>query len=356
MVWIAQPSGCGGEVPDFPQLKIFFYSTVFSPSVGGIESMAELLCREFTALGHDVVLATLTPGDGEFPFEVRRGCTAIELQRLASWCDVHLQANVSLKAAWLRAIAPLKTFYRHGNVYQRDDGSKGVVEHLKTALARVTPSVANSTYTAEKTGAKFVVLNAYDDATFGPAPDWGDKDRDLVFLGRLVSQKGCDTLIEALGRLATRGHRPCLTVIGEGPDRAGLDRQVKAVGVAEQVRFAGALKGYTLAKQLERHKVLVVPSRYEEPFGIVALEGLACGCLPIVSRRGGLVDAIGGHGFSFPNGDASALEERLDEVLSDINAARARLDGVETHLARCRSRAVAAQYIAIFERYLGGSL
>jgi len=333
-------------------VKIFFYSTFFAPSVGGIEKMAELLCREFTELGHDVVLATEISGDGNFPFAVRRRPSAIEEIRLVRWCDVHIQANVSLKAAWIRAIAPRKTFYRHGNVYQRDDGTKRMVDRLKTALARTTPGIANSVYTAERTGANHVILNAYDDATFGPAPDWAKKDRDLVFLGRLVSQKGCDTLIAALGRLAAHGRHPGLTVIGDGPDRTYLERQARQSGVDGQVRFLGGLKGRVLADELARHRVMVVPSRYEEPFGIVALEGLASGCIPIVSERGGLIDAIGGHGFTFPNGDAAALADRLEEVLGDMGRARKRLTGAEDHLAGCSARAVAEHYITVFQRHL----
>lgn len=333
-------------------MRIFFYSTVFAPSVGGIERLAETLCREFVALGHEVVLATETAGDNGYPFTVSRGASRAELRRLLRWCDVHVQANVSLKAAWMRFLAPRRTFYQHNNVYQRDDGSKHVLDHAKTALARATPGIANSAYTAERTGAEHVILNAYDDETFGPAPPWEDKDRELVFLGRLVSQKGCDTLIEALAHLAARDIRPGLTIIGDGPDRAALERMSAERDLAGQIRFLGGLTGDDLAAELSRHRVIVVPSRYEEPFGIVALEGLACGCIPIVSERGGLTDAIGGHGYSFPNGDAAALADRLEGVLRDMPAARARLDGVERHLARCRARAVAERYLEVFARHV----
>lgn len=333
-------------------MNIFFYSTVFAPSVGGVEKMAELLCREFTSLGHNVVLATETAGNGNFPFPVRRCPSFLQASRLINWCDIHIQANVSLKAAWMRLIAPQKTFYRHGNVYQRDDGTKRGVDWLKTALAYATPGIANSTYTAARTGAEHVILNAYDDAIFGFAPDWAKKDRDLVFLGRLVSQKGCDTLIDALGRLAVQGLRPGLTVIGDGPDRCKLERQAEVVGVADHVQFAGGMKGRALADELARHRVMVVPSRYEEPFGIVTLEGLASGCIPVVSERGGLVDAIAGHGFTFPNGDVGALAACLEMVLEDMDTARQRLAGVVDHLALCSARAVAERYIAVFERHL----
>lgn len=333
-------------------MKIFFYSTYFAPSVGGIERMAELLCREFTHLGHDVVLATLTPGNGDFPFEVVRRPSFGKMWELLRWSDIHIQANVSLKVAYARVLAAGRMFYRHGNVYQRDDGTKGPLEHIKTALARVTPGIANSTYTAARTGAAHVVLNAYDDDIFGPPPAWDTKDRDLVFLGRLVSQKGCDTLVEALGLLTQRGLCPDLTIIGDGPDSASLAQQVARANLQAHVRFVGLLKGHALADMLARHRVMVVPSRYEEPFGIVALEGLASGCVPIVSERGGLVDAIAGHGITFANGDATELADCLEEVLDDMDAARVRLNGVDDHLARCRSRQVAAQYIDVFQKHL----
>jgi len=333
-------------------MRIFFYSTAFAPSVGGIEMLVETLCREFVALGHEVRVATETAGQAAAPFPVVRRPTQGQFIKLVAWCDVHVQANVALKAAWTLALAPRKIVYQHNNVYQRDDATKRPLDHLKTALARLTPGIANSSYTARRVGAEYVILNAYNDATFGPPFDWSAKDSDLVFLGRLVSQKGCDTLIDALAQLAACGRRPGLTVIGDGPDRTALEQQAASSGIGGQVRFLGSLTGTSLADELRRHRIMVVPSRYEEPFGIVALEGLACGCLPVVSERGGLTDAIAGHGFTFPNGDAAALADRLEEILNDIHRARARLDGVEAHLDQCRARAVAKRYLNVFEHHI----
>lgn len=186
-------------------MKILFYTTVFAPNVGGIEKLAETLCRQFVLMGHDVRLVTETLGEADMPFEVIRRPTKRHLLNLLTWCDVHLQANVSLKMAWMRFFALKKTVYQHNNVYQRDDGSKGVLDHFKTALAHTTPSIANSHYTAVRTGTKDVIFNAYDERTFSSALGKIEKDRDLVFLGRLVSQKGCDVLIDALEKLAIRG-------------------------------------------------------------------------------------------------------------------------------------------------------
>ena len=334
-------------------MKIFFFTTVFAPSVGGIERLAETLCAEFVAMGHEVRMATMTSGAGAFTFPVIRRPGPREFLRLLRWCDVHVQANVALKHAWPRVMFPRKFVYRYANAYQRDDGSRGLLDWLKVAIARNSCGIANSSYTAARTGARHVVLNAYDDSVFRTTQPWETRSGDLVFLGRLVSQKGCDTLLRALGRLRAEGAYPHLTIIGDGPDRPALEHLSEQMGIGKQVRFVGMLGGKALAEELNRHKVMVVPSRYEEPFGIVALEGLACGCVPVVSERGGLVDAIGGHGFTFPNADDEALARVLAEVLGAPEEARARLSGVQAHLAECSARRVAERYLDIFRQHTG---
>jgi glycosyltransferase involved in cell wall biosynthesis len=333
-------------------MRIFVFSTVFAPSVGGIERVVELLCRHLAARGHEVRLATTTPGDPEtdhgWPFAVLRRPGPRRFWALLRWCDLHLQANVSLKHAWPRLVAPARFVYQHHNVYQRDDGTLALPDRLKRRLARRTPGIANSRYTAAALGCAHVVGNPYDDATFRTEVPWDERPGELVFLGRLVSQKGADVLIRALDRLRRAGRTPRLTVIGDGPDRAPLARLAAATGVAPQVTFTGNLQGEALVRALNRHRVFVAPSRYEEPFGVVALEALACGCVPVVSERGGFTDAVGRHGVTFPNGDDGALAARLDDLLADPAAARAHLEGVAAHLARFRAEAVAARYLELF--------
>ncbi|WP_046865763.1 glycosyltransferase family 4 protein [Microvirga massiliensis] len=335
-------------------MRIFFFSTVFAPSVGGIERLAETLCAEFAAKGHDVRLATLTPciEKERRPFAVIRRPSLIQFLELLRWSEIHIQANVSLKYTFPRVLQPKRLVYQHNNVYQRDDGTLGVLDHLKCLIARHTLGIANSCYTAGKLGCARTVYNAYDDFVFCSTVPWDNRDRDIVFLGRLVSQKGCDVLMRALGRLSRDGLRPSVTIIGDGPDRHMLEMLAQTAGVKAQVRFTGTLAGFALAAELNRHRVLVVPSTYEEPFGIVALEGLACGCLAVVSERGGLIEAIGPHGLTFPNGDEAALARTLAEVVCGWDVARARLAGIDMHLANYRASVVAERYLAIFEELL----
>lgn len=331
-------------------MKIFFFTIPFDPQVGGLEQQAMTAAAGLTRIGHEVRLATMTPGLEEgYPYEVIRQPSLGAFRRLAAWSDIQVQLNVSLKFALPARMARRPLVYLHGNTYQQDDGSLTWRDRLKRRLARGMPGIANSRYTAGKLGVKHLVLNPYDDGLFRVTVPRAERGRDLVFLGRLVTQKGCDVLIEALKRLP-EDLSPSLTIIGDGPERLALEEAAAPLG--DRVRFAGILRGEALVAELNAHRIFVAPSTYEEPFGIVALEAMACGCLPVVSERGGLIDAIGPHGLRFANGDADALAERLTALLRDPEGHAPLLDGVEAHLAGFTVEGVARGYARVFEQVL----
>src|SRR5689334_13350053 len=83
-------------------------------------------------------------------------------------------------------------------------------------------------------------------------------------------------------------------------------RKSKAWASGSQVELTGIKSGSDLARYLARHRVMAVPSRCEEGFGIVALEGIACGCVVVGTNLGGLPEAIGPVGIVVPNGDSGA--------------------------------------------------
>jgi glycogen synthase len=174
------------------------------------------------------------------------------------------------------------------------------------------------------------------------------RDGDLVFLGRLVSDKGADTLLRALGELKAAGLQPRLSIVGSGPEEEMLRALSAELGLEAQVTFAGAQSGEPLARLINAHRIMVVPSRWAEPFGIVALEGIACGCVVVGSSGGGLPDAIGPCGLCFPNGDSSALAAALRRLLTEQGLIAHFRAGAAAHLARHTTRAVAGEYLRVF--------
>jgi glycogen synthase len=335
-------------------MRLLTYSTVFLPSIGGMQNRLRVLATEFVRQGIDVTVVTETPGNGNdsFPFPVVRRPSLRAFCSLLREADLLHQNNLTLRCLHPLVLVPRPLVVSHHSEYVRNSDRRGFRDLLKLGVARFTVNIACSRSIARQFPHCSVVLNPYDDTIF-TNHGW-KRDRDLIFVGRLVSQKGCDTLIEALSLLRRSGLRPSCMIVGGGPERHRLQAMATEHGVSGQVEFAGPLEPVSVADMLNQHRIIVVPSRCREGFGIVALEGLACGCLPVVSRQGGLVEATGGYGTTFVNGSAQDLARALAETLRDWRAARAKLDGAEAHLAARTPQAVARGYIEVFRTTLSG--
>jgi glycosyltransferase involved in cell wall biosynthesis len=322
-------------------VKILLGSHHFFPSTGGIETVSNLLAREFITQGHEVRVITQTPGDGEFPFAVIRQPGALELLRQLRWSDVFLQNNISLRTLWPLLLVRRPLFIAHQTWITNPDGTTGWQHRLKRLVLRYATSFAISSAIADSLPCPSVrVRNPFDNEIFADAA--GNRPNELIFVGRLVSDKGAGLLFDALKLLKTT---PRLTIVGDGPERAALEKQAQELQGQAQIEFVGSRKGEQLASLLRQHQVLVVPSLWQEPFGIVALEGIACGCVVIGSAGGGLAEAIGPCGATFPNGDAPALAAAISRLLDDP-AERDRLrDKAPAHLARFTPHRVAAVYL-----------
>jgi glycosyltransferase involved in cell wall biosynthesis len=146
--------------------------------------------------------------------------------------------------------------------------------------------------------------------------------------------------------------RPTFTIVGSGPEKTRLQQISAELGLSEQVVFAGPKSGSALANELRRHRILVVPSLYEEPFGIVALEGIASGCVAVGSQGGGLKDAIGPCGMTFPNGDVGAFAGCLEKLLSDRDLWKAFRENASAHLAEFNSSKLGRNYLAVLHSAL----
>jgi glycosyltransferase involved in cell wall biosynthesis len=337
-------------------MRVLIYSPAYLPRLGGLELNTATLARGLAAAGDEVVVVTTTPdtsgspGASDGSFDVVRRPSPLELLRWTRWSDVVLHQNLSLRGLWPLGLVRRPLVVAHHSWYRRD-GRVGWRERLKRAVvARAGGSVSVSrAIAADLASPSTVVPNAYRAELFFDEPAIA-RERDLLFVGRLVSDKGVDDLIEALARLAAAGVRLDLTLVGEGPERPALERLASERGVADLVRFAGTLSGRLLADAFRRHRVVVVPSRYDEPFGIVALEAIACGCAVVGSRGGGLVEAIGPCGLTYPNGDVEALVEAIREVAgSPVRRAELRRPAA-AHLMLHRPEAMASGYRAVLER------
>ena len=159
-------------------------------------------------------------------------------------------------------------------------------------------------------------------------------------------------MLESLAALRRLGLTPGLTIIGDGPEAGSLRRLAERLTVQDQVTFTGPLTGEALVEMLNRHRIMIAPSRLAEPFGVVALEGIACGCAVVASENGGLRCAVGPCGLFFPNGDAPALAAALARLLPDETLRLELWSHAGEHLGKHRAARVAAAYLQEFEKAL----
>jgi len=334
-------------------MKILMSSHFFHPSVGGIEEVSRVLALELVRSGQEVRIITSTRenGDVQFPFEVIRAPGARELIRQVRWCDVYFHNNISLRTAWpLLFVRRPWVVAHHTWIMRHTYDREGWRDKIKHHVIRMARNIAISEPVARHVvrAPSVVIGNPYRDDLFRELPGV-DRNLDLVFLGRLVVDKGVDLLLAAMALMKTKGAIPNLTIIGDGPEREALERQAEALGITSQVTFAGTVTGEDLVLLLNRHKLVVIPSRWQEPFGLAALEAVACGCVAVVADCGGLPDAIGPCGVLFKHEDIHSLAERLEELMLKGGRIQKFRVGAEEHLRKHLAENVAARYLSVLQ-------
>ena len=133
----------------------------------------------------------------------------------------------------------------------------------------------------------------------------------FAFQGRLVSTKGVRLLFEAARILRGQNRSFELLIIGDGPERASLERFACESQIGAQVRFAGRLIGTQLDAELSQALAVVVPSLGGEVFGLVVAENMLRALPVVASDLGAFTEVLGDTGLTFRTGDATALASSL---------------------------------------------
>jgi glycogen synthase len=180
-----------------------------------------------------------------------------------------------------------------------------------------------------------VIPNGIDPLDLEPVADdlpglrarFARSDERLVLLvGRLVYEKGFHLALDALAEASKRRGNVRFVVAGTGTAETELKRQARRLGLTRHGTFLGWVGDDMLHSLYRVAEVVIVPSIYE-PFGLVALEAMASGCLCVVADTGGLREVVpvgGSVGLRFPSRDSTALGEVLERILGD-DAERARV-------------------------------
>ena len=174
----------------------------------------------------------------------------------------------------------------------------------------------------------------------------------VVFAGRLVWEKGVDVLLESFARVQQQIPEATLLIAGDGIERGELESMVARLDLQEQVFFLGHLSSVSVESAFKEAWVQVVPSRWAEPFGLVAAEAHMRGTAVIASNQGGLTEIVsdGETGFLVPPDNSIALAEKLVTILQDRKLAESfGKKGREVVLEKFSENAYVDNFLALYK-------
>lgn len=327
-------------------MQILIFSTVFYPLRGGIENLTLNLSKEFIDKGHEVKVITYQKQtDPLKDIDVYYAPSFSKMLELFLWCKVYYMPNISLKGIWPMMLVPQKRWVISQNDFSLTNNVNplSLIKLLLIKFSSKNISVSKSVAESINTSSE-IIYNCYDDAVF-TRQNLVPRVLDFVFVGRLVSQKGCDTLVKACADL----QQPFkLTIVGDGPEMFKLKSLTESLNLTEQINFVGTKTSIEIVEILNQHRVLVIPSNGKEGFGIVALEGLACGCRVIAADAGGLAEAVGSFGKLFESGNVQQLNYLLKEALQEQNNPIYTEQELADYLSNYKTRVVAQKYLSVF--------
>lgn len=251
------------------------------------------------------------------------GPDIIHARNTGAWIDAALAWFVAGRRGQL-------AFSFHG--WSRPDRMPRRQAFLMRQLARVTPAMAAVSAEAARQFAdetdippgRFTVLESGVDVDRFRPPEVPGGGRRLVLgcVSRMDPIKAHDVLIEAFAQVVAGGARDLeLRFLGDGPTRAGLERQARDRGIADRVRFLGMR--LDVPEQLRELDAFVLSSRREgRPTSI--MEALASGLPVVASRVGSIPDLVAdGHtGLLFEPGDVAGLARAIGAIADDPSLRR----------------------------------
>jgi UDP-glucose:(glucosyl)LPS alpha-1,2-glucosyltransferase len=331
----------------------------FGPgSAGAIGLLQERLGRSETNSSFDPVTLGIASSGPVFPIAFqpihRRGLLAGAVNRyvngILDWLgttrvdliEVHNRPEIALRLARRfppRRIALILHNDPRGMRGATSPRLRAALSHSLGRILCVSPYLRDL-WMEGMTGvpAPDILPNCLDLSALPAALPADQRERTLLFAGRLVADKGADTFVAACARALPA--LPGWQAVMIGADRFSPDSPetlfTRSLRVA--ARDAGvALRGFqdhaAVMTSLSRAAIAVLPSRWQEPFGLAALEAMASGCALVTTRRGGLAALAEGAAVFVDPEDPAAVANAILDLARDETA---RIGVAEAGLRRAR--------------------
>ena len=334
-------------------MKILFWTELFWPYIGGVEVLSMQLIQTLQKRGHQF-LVLATHGDRDLPdeetyrdiaihrFPFQRALLHRDLKMIKTIRErittlkqsfrpdlIHLntgQPSVFFHECTKDACAAPTLFTIHSPVGHATDrnsllgrvlGSSNWVAGISNAMLddarKLIPEIA---------ARSSVIYNGLEMPDLKPAPMDFDTPR-LLCIGRVIADKGFDLALAAFASLAARFPRARLVIAGDGEARPDLERRAAEMQIRDRVDFLGWVSPEKVPELINTSVAVVVPSRWREPFGLVALQAAQMARPAVATRVGGLEEVIADRqtGLLAAPENSAALAESIAFLLEHQEAA-----------------------------------
>ena len=318
-------------------MKILMLTWEYPPRVvGGIARVVYDISRTLLKDGHDVTVVTYREGDTPY-FEDDKGVKVYRVDNYMinpnNFIDWIMQLNFNMVA---KVNEIMKEQGEFDVIHAHDWLVAYAAKTLKNSYNIPIVSTIHATEAGRNSGIHDETQRYINDTEWmltyesaevinGIERDYNfrrkyamDNEKVILFMGRLVYEKGIQHLISAMPKILEGYHDAKLVICGKGGMQDELQEQVNAMGIGNKVYFAGYMKGKDVQKMYKAADIAVFPSTYE-PFGIVALEAMLSENPIVVSDIGGLNEIVEHrvNGMKAYCGNPNSIADSILELLYD---------------------------------------
>jgi glycogen(starch) synthase len=304
-------------------MKILYWTPLFWPDLGGIEVLAIKTLPALQKRGHELVVIT---SHGELDLPDESEFNGIPVHRFPFW-KVLARRDLKEILKVQRQVAELKKTFQPDLVHLHFPGHIAYF-HLNTLTAHPAPTlltvhtdfyglrgepntlfgqtIRSATWVNAVSKATLfdtvqivpdiinrssVIYNGLEAPQIRPQPLPFDQPQ-ILCLGRLAQEKGIDLAINAFASIHSDFPNARLVIAGDGPAKSELESQTAALGLQSKTKFTGWIQPENVPELVNQSTVVVMPSRYREPFGLVAIEAGQMGRPVVATHVGGLPEVV----------------------------------------------------------------